>query len=765
MSLTEHQEEIVSNAQSLLKTNDIILISGKAGTGKRHINTEPILTPEGFVPMGEITVGCKVMCPVTGKAKNVIATYPQKDEFYKITFCDGTTSICSLDHLWKVRQWNSYKVMSLKEMLDIGLMRRAGKKRMRYSFRVPLTNPIHFEEKSQSIHPYILGTLLGDGSMPEDSIAFITTYSIDAKETYARLKEFDTHNWISDNFGNVDKYNPNCRRIYFKKQINFHLKELGLLGIKSPNRFIPYKYLHGSVKQRKLLLAGLLDTDGSCIDCKTRKRVSYSTTSTTLKDDFVYLVRSLGGYVTVQTDKRKNKYSSDVCYKINVRLPFNPFLKKRKSEVFEKYPHKKKFEKAIINVEFYKEADGQCITVDSVDHLYLCNDFTVTHNTYSVNELIKRLPKKGGKQIFCTAPTHKAVQVLREKVKGVSVEFTTIHSALNLKRTFKKNGEQAFIPSGKSSSLTDCGYLIVDEASMIGEDILSYIEDESKRNKFKVLFIGDYRQLNPVNEENSPVFQRDYPLLELTEIIRQKGENPIITLASDLSLINSGEEKVLDKKGYTYTYDGLRIINALAKVNGTDELKYVAYTNVEVDMMNTAVRKKIYGNPKKIEKGESIVLSAPFRDAYVNNQELIIQRVEETESNFFFPEKFDASKKKYEYMEVKLKHYMCQVQGNSLPLLILHEKDEEKFDKICKKLKQKAIYGEIGWVDYYSTLETFAQFKYNHAISTHKSQGSTYKKVIINIRDLNKCKNPEEKQRLLYTAVTRASDLVILYNV
>lgn len=43
-------------------------------------------------------------------------------------------------------------------------------------------------------------------------------------------------------------------------------------------------------------------------------------------------------------------------------------------------------------------------------------------------------------------------------------------------------------------------------------------------------------------------------------------------------------------------------------------------------------------------------------------------------------------------------------------------------------------------------------------------QGSTYEKVIVNVRDVNKNRNQVEKQRLLYTAVTRASELLILYN-
>lgn len=44
------------------------------------------------------------------------------------------------------------------------------------------------------------------------------------------------------------------------------------------------------------------------------------------------------------------------------------------------------------------------------------------------------------------------------------------------------------------------------------------------------------------------------------------------------------------------------------------------------------------------------------------------------------------------------------------------------------------------------------------------TQGSTYDQVIINIRDLNLNKDDNEREKLLYTAITRAKDLVILYK-
>jgi superfamily I DNA/RNA helicase len=64
-----------------------------------------------------------------------------------------------------------------------------------------------------------------------------------------------------------------------------------------------------------------------------------------------------------------------------------------------------------------------------------------------------------------------------------------------------------------------------------------------------------------------------------------------------------------------------------------------------------------------------------------------------------------------------------------------------------------------------SFLNIFASFKYNHALTIHKSQGSTYETTVLNVKDISFNQNEKEKQRLFYTGITRASDLLILYNV
>src|SRR5205807_9162763 len=74
------------------------------------------------------------------------------------------------------------------------------------------------------------------------------------------------------------------------------LRELGLCGSRSATKFVPESYLYNEPTVRLGVLQGLLDTDGGPVSRRARTcRIQYSTCSEQLRDDVVFLVRSLGG--------------------------------------------------------------------------------------------------------------------------------------------------------------------------------------------------------------------------------------------------------------------------------------------------------------------------------------------------------------------------------------------------------------------------------------------------------------------------------------
>ena len=79
------------------------------------------------------------------------------------------------------------------------------------------------------------------------------------------------------------------------------LDDLGLLGKTAADKFIPHPYLLGSVEQRVALLQGLMDTDGTVNIANNQLR--YTTISERLAQDVRELVHSLGGTVSVATER------------------------------------------------------------------------------------------------------------------------------------------------------------------------------------------------------------------------------------------------------------------------------------------------------------------------------------------------------------------------------------------------------------------------------------------------------------------------------
>jgi len=368
-------------------------------------------------------------------------------------------------------------------------------------------------------------------------------------------------------------------------------------------------------------------------------------------------------------------------------------------------------------------------------------------------------------RIMCSAPTHKALSVINSKVKIDLVKFSTVHSALQYRSSInKETGKRIFSshPNDKWPPLKDIDYWVIDEASMIDTDMLKTILFHAKLQKTTVIFVGDDKQLNPVDEEDSPVFNQKYPEVELTEIIRQGEGNPIITLSRDIPKIWERKSNLLggpegQDVGYLHTQNLARIIEELAKVNGTDEFKYLAWTNKEVNKINSLVRRRIYGeNPDKIELGETIIFNAPYKN-YTTNETVVVSELEKKTIVEQIVLKNQSSKQS---VAVEFNVYII-----NKTIKVLNDSSLAVFKKYSTLTNKNCKDKTLSYVERNYFLSIFADFNYNHALTIHKSQGSTYKTTVLNVKDINFNQKEKEKQRLFYTGVTRASDLLILYNV
>ncbi|HEX5186678.1 MAG TPA: PhoH family protein, partial [Nitrososphaeraceae archaeon] len=301
------------------------------------------------------------------------------------------------EHLWNVINRFTYKgkkeewvTISLEEMMNIGIKNSNGQSK----FRIPILNsPVEFIKKDISIDPYTLGCLIGDGTLCAHSLYF-TTNDTEILNYFTLPENYDIHKQLGEN------YNYRLTTQDRKPSLNKYLKELGLYGTKSHNKFIPELYKYNSLEIRLEILRGLLDTDGDIgqhPDGTTR--IQFNSTSLRLIEDVIEIVNSLGGITTKprvdKTHKKGNKsyFKNQVitnnydCYRINIILPLslNPFKLKRKADLFK---NPTSLYRTIRKIELIGNKEAQCILVDSPSHLYLTDNFIVTHNTLNNSVLI-----------------------------------------------------------------------------------------------------------------------------------------------------------------------------------------------------------------------------------------------------------------------------------------------------------------------------------------------------------------------------------------
>lgn len=231
-------------------------------------------------------------------------------------------------------------------------------------------------------------------------------------------------------------------------------------------------------------------------------------------------------------------------------------------------------------------------------------------------------------KVALTAPTHKATGVLSEMALGFggADEITTIHSLLNMKKQ-REEGREYFAPEGGNVPDVPQDLLVVDECSMINEDLWGWIEQAQSQAimGLKVICMGDPYQLPPVGEDMSPSFDVDG--VELDEIVRHGG--CIKETANEVRL-NIGDggpvvpEETEDADGAIVTYEGFDDwIDRAAECADTDEAtsKIGAYTNDRVDDLNDEIRRRLIGEdaPAFVE-GEDLVAVSTFTQKEMGQQ-------------------------------------------------------------------------------------------------------------------------------------------------
>jgi hypothetical protein len=345
----------------------------------------PVLRPDGsFTPIGDLVAGDYVVGS-DGRPTRVMKSLPQyESEMVKVAFSDGCSITCTPDHLWPVSsvvkrmggsRHRTYDQYENKTAEEIGSsVRRGGSFSKHLNWQLKRTPSIKLPVASQPIPAYVLGVLIGDGSLSKTGVSFA---SVD-KEIVSR---------VCCELGGDFKATPGGKCSWFVSSVSKvgnavsrDLVTLGLKGKRAWEKRIPDLYMRGSEFQRLELLRGLMDTDGTC---HKGGYAYYSTTSSGLADDVAALVRSLGGIATVKSYKKKYRYKGEMRdardeYRVGVMIPGEaPFHLTKK---VDRHKRSQTLCRRIVSVEPAGRGFAKCISVEAADGLFVVSNYLLTHN-------------------------------------------------------------------------------------------------------------------------------------------------------------------------------------------------------------------------------------------------------------------------------------------------------------------------------------------------------------------------------------------------
>ena len=423
------------------------VISGYAGVGKAQPNDTEIPTPQGRRKLGELKVGDYVY-DRTGTPTQILGVFPQGLlDCYKITLKEGRTTYCNDEHIFSIITSNGTKKnMTVKEMLQVGIKLKNGNSK----FFIPSASPVQYPEQQYDIPPYVIGAFLGDGS---------------------------------------------CKTPTFTG-----LCEKG----------IPEKYKRGSIQQRYELLQGLMDTNGSIVDNKYLT-MCFTSTSLQLIKDVQEIVYSLGySHLSVSLNKQTESKCYDLYFSIPNEEKYKFFSLPRKKNIALKGQEQKtktKYDRlAIDKIErLDTPKEMVCIYVDNPEHLYLTNDYIVTHNTTLVKFAIDALniPPEAVRYVaYCG----KASEVLRKKGNPNAM---TAHKLLYYS---ERKADGHFVYRPRPTLEGNPALIVVDEVSMFPASMWNLLI----RHPVHILALGDPFQIPPIHAKD------DNHLLEKPHVFRSE---------------------------------------------------------------------------------------------------------------------------------------------------------------------------------------------------------------------------------------------------
>lgn len=352
--------------------------------------------------------------------------------------------------------------------------------------------------------------------------------------------------------------------------------------------------------------------------------------------------------------------------------------------------------------------------------------------------------------VTMTATTNKAAEVL-EYATGRNTQ--TIHSFLNLTiYEDYESGKTRLNVNPRTWQVYEKKIIFIDECSMIDSQLFKLIDEGT--HQCKIVYVGDHNQLAPVTEKLSPVYQQGYPMFTLIEQMR--------TSVPELQALNQQLRDSVETGIFNPIIEVPGIIDYLDDVamkrmlditfaNQTKNSRVLAYTNRRVVEFNDYIRQKRM-LPDSFQAGEILVNNTAIKLG--RGKSLSVESEVEIRANRG-PSQIEVEQGTF--MDVEHLDFTSHLgeMFNHVPV----PTDRSHFNELVKYYKRQK-----NWERYFYLKQNFPDLRPRDAATVHKSQGSTYDSVFVDLGNISTCHQTDQAARMLYVAFSRARTRVFVYG-
>lgn len=429
-----------------------------------------------------------------------------------------------------------------------------------------------------------------------------------------------------------------------------------------------------------------------------------------------------------------------------------------------------------------------------------------TGKTTIAKEILKEFEDE---QIYVAAVSHKAKGVIKssfgDDTRGK--KFFSIAGLLGMKGINDNDTQTTKFQVGLKVPLLDNppALLVIDEASMITEDVLKKIIDinSSLSRPFQMLFLGDIGQIQPIRDEQSEFYRTHKDLLnkksdifnskhksKLITRVRQGEANPILPYA-DYFWENSQKEnpelnptqhivrnnQITDKGSLLFSNSESEVLNSVIKAvknavekGLTNHVKIVTYHVNEKTELNQKIHEALFGKDSDYSNGDMLILNSPYdlpdvNATMENSSEIQIKSIQDTDVDEFGVHTLYLETNGTAYTRTGNEQKDCVIQVVSRNDIGLYNQKLQELASYAKRQTNRALKKQA-WSDFWEYKGRYADVDFGYAITAHKSQGSTYDIVVVDEKDImgTTATSNQEKSELIYTALTRPRKTAIVIS-